>query len=72
MFYLLLHQAVPQKPFLRMTYEDAIKWLQEHKIFKEDGSDFEFGDVRRGLLCIQQLLIRVYCCRISRRPPNAT
>lgn len=34
----------PAKPFLRMTYEDAIKYLKEHGITKEDGSFYEFGE----------------------------
>ena len=34
----------PQRPFLRMTYADAIAWLNEHGIAKEDGSPHVFGD----------------------------
>lgn len=35
----------PTKPFLRMDYSDAIKYLKEHNITKEDGSFYEFGEV---------------------------
>uniref|UniRef100_A0A0V0G7G8 Asparagine--tRNA ligase, cytoplasmic n=1 Tax=Triatoma dimidiata TaxID=72491 RepID=A0A0V0G7G8_TRIDM len=35
---------VPERPFLRMDYSDAIKYLKEHKITKEDGSFYEFGE----------------------------
>lgn len=34
----------PQRPFLRMDYTDALKWLKEHDIRKEDGTHYEFGD----------------------------
>jgi asparaginyl-tRNA synthetase len=34
----------PQKPFMRLDYRDAIKYLNEHGIKKEDGSDHEVGD----------------------------
>ncbi|KAJ2807987.1 asparagine--tRNA ligase [Coemansia guatemalensis] len=35
----------PTEPFVRMRYADAIKWLNEHGIKREeDGKDFEFGD----------------------------
>ncbi|GFS10338.1 asparagine--tRNA ligase, cytoplasmic [Elysia marginata] len=34
----------PKKPFRRMEYKDAITWLNENGIKKEDGTDFEFGD----------------------------
>jgi len=34
----------PTKPFLRMNYADAIKYLKEHNITKEDGSFYEFGE----------------------------
>lgn len=28
-----------------MNYTDAIEYLREHKIFKDDGSVYEFGEV---------------------------
>lgn len=34
----------PQKPFLRMNYVDALTYLKENDIKKEDGSFYEFGD----------------------------
>ncbi|KAJ2724555.1 asparagine--tRNA ligase [Coemansia sp. Benny D115] len=34
-----------EEPFVRMRYEEAIKWLNDHGIKRaEDGKDFEFGD----------------------------
>ena len=33
----------PTKPFMRMDYKDAIKYLREHDIKKDDGSYYEFG-----------------------------
>ncbi|XP_046684780.1 asparagine--tRNA ligase, cytoplasmic-like [Homalodisca vitripennis] len=35
---------VPKKPFLRMNYSDAIKYLKDNNITKEDGSFYEFGE----------------------------
>ena len=35
---------VPEHPFLRMNYADAVDWLREHGVKKEDGTDYEFGD----------------------------
>lgn len=34
----------PERPFLRMRYTDAITYLREHDIKKEDGTFYEFGD----------------------------
>lgn len=34
----------PKKPFRRMNYSEAIKYLKEHNITKEDGSYYEFGE----------------------------
>ncbi|KAI8049921.1 hypothetical protein BDF22DRAFT_697368 [Syncephalis plumigaleata] len=34
----------PARPFMRMDYKDAIAYLNEHGIKREDGKDFEFGD----------------------------
>lgn len=35
----------PTRPFNRMTYADAITYLREHNITKEDGTFYEFGEV---------------------------
>jgi asparaginyl-tRNA synthetase len=45
--YLWLFQGfkAPEKPFLRMNYSDAITYLKENKICKDDGSFYEFGEV---------------------------
>jgi asparaginyl-tRNA synthetase len=34
----------PKKPFKRMDYKDAIKWLKDNNVTKEDGTNYEFGD----------------------------
>lgn len=34
----------PTRPFMRLEYKDAITYLNEHHILKEDGSEHEFGD----------------------------
>ncbi|WRT69492.1 asparagine-tRNA ligase [Kwoniella shivajii] len=34
----------PSRPFMRMDYRDAIKYLSEHGIKKEDGEDHVVGD----------------------------
>lgn len=35
---------VPSRPFLRMNYSEAIEYLREHDIRKEDGTFYEFGE----------------------------
>ncbi|CAL1546137.1 unnamed protein product [Lymnaea stagnalis] len=34
----------PKKPFKRMDYTDAVIWLKENNVTKEDGTFYEFGD----------------------------
>ncbi|XP_076350245.1 asparagine--tRNA ligase isoform X2 [Tachypleus tridentatus] len=34
----------PKKPFRRMNYTDALVYLREHNITKDDGTFYEFGD----------------------------
>lgn len=35
---------MPSRPFMRMDYKDAIKWLADHKVEKPEGGPYEFGD----------------------------
>ncbi|TSK72051.1 Asparagine--tRNA ligase, cytoplasmic [Bagarius yarrelli] len=34
----------PKRPFKRMNYVDAITWLKEHDVKKDDGTYYEFGE----------------------------
>ncbi|KAI9804425.1 MAG: hypothetical protein M1825_001324 [Sarcosagium campestre] len=36
--------VMPERPFMRMKYSEAIEWLNENKILKEDGTPHIFGD----------------------------
>jgi asparaginyl-tRNA synthetase len=35
---------LPERPFMRMKYQDAIDWLVKHDIANEDGEPYKFGD----------------------------
>lgn len=35
----------PKRPFKRMNYTEAIEWLREHDVKKDDGTYYEFGEV---------------------------
>ena len=35
----------PKRPFKRMNYSEAIEYLKENNITKDDGSFYEFGEV---------------------------
>ncbi len=35
---------IPERPFMRMRYSDAIDWLREHDILNEEGQPHQFGD----------------------------
>ncbi|CCE30180.1 probable asparaginyl-tRNA-synthetase [Claviceps purpurea 20.1] len=35
---------VPERPFMRMKYSDAIQWLIDHEIPNEEGEPHSFGD----------------------------
>uniref|UniRef100_A0A8C2ATT2 Asparagine--tRNA ligase, cytoplasmic n=2 Tax=Cyprinus carpio TaxID=7962 RepID=A0A8C2ATT2_CYPCA len=34
----------PKRPFRRMNYTEAIEWLKEHNVKKDDGTFYEFGE----------------------------
>lgn len=36
--------APPKRPFRRMNYADAIIWLKENNVTKDDGTFYEFGE----------------------------
>lgn len=37
--------APPKRPFRRMDYSEAIKWLKDNNVTKDDGTFYEFGEV---------------------------
>lgn len=47
----------PKRPFRRMNYSDAIVWLKEHNIKKEDGTFYEFGEVFLSSHCFHAGLV---------------
>lgn len=34
----------PKRPFRRMNYKDAIDWLKENNVTKDDGTFYEYGE----------------------------
>lgn len=53
----------PKRPFLRMAYGDAIEWLKSDGYKKEDGTTYEFGEVRESCSCLKfldHLIYRTY------------
>lgn len=34
----------PKRPFRRMNYSDAIKWLKDNNVTKDDGTFYEYGE----------------------------
>ena len=36
--------AFPSRPFRRMDYKEAIKWLNEHSILTDEGKEHVVGD----------------------------
>ena len=49
--------VVPKKPFKRMNYSEAIVYLKENGITKDDGSFYEFGEVCLKSVCILICLV---------------
>lgn len=35
----------PKRPFRRMDYSEAIQWLKDNNVTKDDGTFYEFGEV---------------------------
>ena len=44
--------VAPTRPFYRMTYSEAITYLKENDITKEDGTFYEFGEVSVGMFVL--------------------
>jgi hypothetical protein len=67
----------PKTPFRRMNYTDALIYLKEHNITKDDGTFYEFGDVRPfcQYMCIRFGLIVIFnihaTVRTYQKHPNA-
>lgn len=62
----------PSRPFRRMNYVDAIKWLKDNNVTKDDGTFYEFGEVSYRIYYILQLTkILIFNSRIFPKLPNA-
>ncbi len=51
----------PTRPFRRMNYVDAIKYLKEHDIKKEDGTYYEFGEVSVVFVLFVFVFVCLFC-----------
>lgn len=51
---------VPTRPFKRMNYSEAIEYLKENNITKEDGTFYEFGEVLNERLVRDKFCDQVY------------
>lgn len=63
----------PKRPFRRMNYAEAIVWLKENGVTKDDGNFYEFGDVRKNLYChidIKSNLSLILTYRTFQKLPN--
>lgn len=52
----------PKKPFRRMHYVDAIKWLKENNVTKDDGTFYEFGEVSFHIFHHMSKCSKYCCC----------
>uniref|UniRef100_A0A8C3LWL8 Asparagine--tRNA ligase, cytoplasmic n=1 Tax=Chrysolophus pictus TaxID=9089 RepID=A0A8C3LWL8_CHRPC len=54
----------PKRPFRRMNYAEAIEWLKEHDVTKDDGSYYEFGEVSLSE-ALQKLKTKSLSCTLK-------
>lgn len=45
----------PKRPFRRMDYSEAIQWLKDNNVTKDDGTFYEFGEV---ICCLVSILFK--------------
>ena len=56
--------VAPKKPFLRMNYSDAIKYVNEHNIYKDEETKehFVYGDVSKHNQHNTSIAYRIFVC----------